>query len=95
MTLTKNKISEKIAADIGISRKKSLKLVEQLIEIMKRNLEDGEDILIIRFGKFYIKNKNERLGRNPATGSRLMIRGRNTVSFKYSKTLKKFLNRNG
>lgn len=88
MTLTKGLIAEIIAEENGYSKKKSLELVNQLISVIKQGLENGEEILIIGFGKFYVRKKNPRLGRNPATGDPLTIRGRRVVKFKCSRKLR-------
>ena len=88
MTLTKALIAEKIAEVNGFSKKKNLGIVEQLIDIIKHRLENGEEIRILGFGKFYVRKNNPRLGRNPATGARLNIRGRKVVKFKCSRKLK-------
>ena len=92
MTLIKNRIAQRIAQESGLSKNRSIEILGQLIEIIKRNLEEGNPILIAGFGKFYVKNKNPRLGRNPATGDPLTIRGRSVVSFKCSKKLKDRIN---
>lgn len=68
----------------GFAKKKSTELIENLIEIIKRTLENGEDLLASGFGKFCVKNKNQRRGRNPATGSDLMLSARNVAAFKCS-----------
>ena len=60
---------------------------------MKRTLESGEDILVSNFGKFCIKEKKERKGRNPATGEDMMLRPRRVVVFKVSGTLREMMNR--
>jgi integration host factor subunit alpha len=67
-------------------------LVETLIEIIKRSLEKGEDVLISGFGKFCVKNKKERRGRNPATGNDLTLRGRRVITFKCSGKLRNKIN---
>lgn len=92
MTLIKNRIAQRIAQESGLSKNRSIEILGQLIEIIKRNLEEGNPILIAGFGKFCVKNKNPRLGRNPATGDPLTIRGRSVVSFKCSKKLKDRIN---
>jgi integration host factor subunit alpha len=66
--------------------------VETLIEIIKSNLEKGEDVLISGFGKFCVKKKNPRRGRNPATGADLMLRERRVISFKCSGKLRNKIN---
>ena len=85
-------IAEKISNKTGKSKKESQKILETLIEIMKRNLESGNDILIARFGKFYVTDKQARRGRNPRTGAHLVIKPRKRVMFKRSRKLKKMLN---
>ena len=64
MTLTKARIIETVSAKNGWSRHKSTVYVEMLIEMMKRTLASGEDLLITGFGKFTVKDKAERWGRN-------------------------------
>ncbi len=63
-----------------------------MIEIIKRSLEKGEDVLISGFGKFCVKNKKERRGRNPATGNDLTLRGRRVITFKCSGKLRNKIN---
>ena len=67
MTLTKVEIVESIHNQIGLPKNKSTEIVETLIEIIKKTLASGEDVLISNFGKFCVKEKRERKGRNPAT----------------------------
>jgi len=92
MTLTKAQIVESIAQQIGFTRKKSIETVETLLEIMKKALESGDDVLISGFGKFCVKDKRERRGRNPATGSDMMLRPRKVVTFKCSGKLREKTN---
>lgn len=92
MTLTKAQISESITSQVGIPKKMSAEIVETLLELMKRTLENGEDVLISGFGKFCVKEKNERRGRNPATGDTMTLRPRRVVTFKCSKTLREKVN---
>jgi len=68
MVLTKKQIIEEVMNRNGFTRKKSKETVEILLEIIKRSLESGGDVLISGFGKFCVKEKKERKGRNPATG---------------------------
>jgi integration host factor subunit alpha len=68
MTLTKSHIIDAIAEQNGFTRKKSSETVETILEIIKSTLESGDDVLISGFGKFCVKDKRERKGRNPATG---------------------------
>jgi integration host factor subunit alpha len=66
--------------------------VETLIELIKQTLESGDDVLISGFGKFYVKEKAARKGRNPATGEELMLKGRRVVTFRCSQKLQAMLN---
>ncbi len=88
MTLTKEQIVDAIQEQIGFHRKKSAELVESLLEIIKRSLENGDDVLISGFGKFCVKHKSERKGRNPATGHDMMLAKRKVVTFKCSSVLR-------
>ena len=63
-------------------------LLETLLELMKNSLEKGDDVLISGFGKFCVKEKAERKGRNPATGDDLILPSRKIVSFKCSSVLR-------
>ena len=92
MTLTKADIIAAIAEQNGYTKNKSIETVEALLEIIKRTLESGEDVLISGFGKFRIKEKAERKGRNPATGNDLMLRPRKVVTFKWSGKLRDRIN---
>ncbi|MEW5909229.1 MAG: integration host factor subunit alpha [Thermodesulfobacteriota bacterium] len=91
MALTKNDIVAKVH-ELGFTKKKSVETIESLLEIIKNTLEKGEDVLISGFGKFCVKNKKERRGRNPATGSDLTLRGRKVVTFKCSGKLRDKIN---
>jgi integration host factor subunit alpha len=92
MALTKAQIIEEVRTRNGLTLKKSTKTVEALLEIMKQTLESGEDVLISGFGKFCVKDKKERRGRNPATGEDLMLGPRKVVTFKGSGKLRKIVN---
>ena len=92
MTLTKADLIENISMN-GLSRKKSFDPMETLLEIIKSSLESGEDILISGFGKFCVKNKSKRRGRNPATGEDLYLVERIVVTFQCSGVLKDKLNK--
>ena len=65
---------------------------EALLEIMKETLTSGEDILISEFGKFRVKEKSERRGRNPSTGEGMMLDARKVVTFKCSGILRERVN---
>jgi integration host factor subunit alpha len=87
MSLTKTDIVEDLLK-IGFNRKKSVQMLENLLEIMKKSLADGEDVLISGFGKFCVKEKRERRGRNPATGDDLILDKRKVVTFNCSSVLR-------
>ena len=87
MALTKSEIVTSVH-DLGFTKKKSVEVIESLLEIIKRTLESSEDVLISGFGKFCVKDKAKRRGRNPATGEDLMLRGRKVVTFKCSGKLR-------
>ena len=93
MALTKEQIVVSIQNHLGISRKRSSELVETLQEIIKKTLENGEDVLISGFGKFCVKEKKERKGRNPATGEDMMLDKRKVVTFKCSPVLRNKVDR--
>ena len=76
----------------GFTRKKSIETVETLLELIKSELESGDDVMISGFGKFCVKNKKKRKGRNPATGKDLILAPRKVVTFKWSGKLKEKLN---
>jgi integration host factor subunit alpha len=94
MTLTKSQIIEKVRIRNGFTLKKSTETVEGLLEILKKTLGSGEDVLITGFGKFCVKDKKERRGRNPATGEDLVLAPRKVVTFKCSGKLRERFNRN-
>ena len=94
MTLTKAHISAAIADQIGFPKNHSSEIVETILEIIKRTLESGEDVLISGFGKFCVRNKRERRGRNPTTGGEMILAQRRVVTFKCSGKLREKLTEN-
>ena len=92
MALTKVQIVESMCNQIGFTQKKSSESIETLLEIIKSRLESGEDVLISDFGKFCVKQKDERKGRNPATGDTMMLAPRKVVTFKCSGKLREKVN---
>ena len=93
MALTRASIIEAVSARNGWTAKQSSEYVDLLLEIMKSSLASGEDLLISGFGKFSVKEKRERRGRNPATGDDLALRSRKVVTFKSSGRLRDLINR--
>jgi len=92
MTLTKNDIVEEIRTKNGFSRNKSSETVETLLKILKQTLASGEDVMVSGFGKFCVKEKSERKGRNPATGGDIMLASRKVITFKCSGKLRERVN---
>ncbi len=92
MALTKIQIVELIQNHLGLPKNKSTDIVETLLEIIKSTLASGEDVLISNFGRFCVKEKRERKGRNPATGDDLMLEPRKVVTFRCSGKLRDRLN---
>ena len=92
MSLTKAKLIDSVSREMTFHRSYSTHLVESLLEIIKHTLESGEDVLISGFGKFCVKEKGKRKGRNPQTGEDLVMRERKIVRFKYSWVLRDKLN---
>jgi len=92
MTLTKIQIVESVQNQTGFPKNKSSEIVETLLEIIKRTLASGDDVLVSGFGKFCVNEKKERKGRNPATGDAMMLAPRKVVTFKCSGTLRNRIN---
>ena len=92
MTLTKARIVETVAEDIGFAKNRASELIEITLEVIKSSLESGQDVLVSGFGKFCVKEKNQRRGRNPATGKSMMLRPRRVVTFKCSGKLRDKIN---
>jgi integration host factor subunit alpha len=81
-----------ISHQIGYPKKHSSEILETLLEIMKKTIESGDDVMISNFGKFCVKEKGERRGRNPSTGEDMMMRSRKVVTFRWSGKLRKKIN---
>ena len=92
MTLTKSQITDAIAQQNGFTKAKSTQTVETILEIIKSTLASGEDVLISGFGKFCVKEKRERRGRNPGTGEDMILVPRRVVTFRCSGNLRDKLN---
>ncbi len=92
MTLTKADLVDAVAEGNEFPRKKAFETVETLLELIKTTLASGEDVLISGFGKFCVKQKAERRGRNPATGGDMMLKARKVVTFTCSGILRDKIN---
>ena len=93
MALTKEKIINTLYYQVGLSKSQSRVVIESLLEIIKQTMENGEDLLISGFGKFVVKNKSARRGRNPQTTEDLQLRARRVVVFKISGVLRDKINK--
>lgn len=88
MSLTKIDIIDSVYEKLGIPKKECVSIVESVFEIIKDDLDKGNDVMISGFGKWMVKAKKQRKGRNPQTGEALMIDARRVVTFKPSSVLR-------
>ena len=92
MTLKKIHISQKITSDCGFMKNEAAEVLEKLLDIMKKKLISGEDVMISGFGKWRVRSKRPRRGRNPKTGQEMVLDARRVVTWSYSPVLKKAVN---
>ena len=92
MTLTKAQIVDSVSDQIGFTQRHSIEIIETLLEIIKRTLESGEDVMISNFGKFCVKEKKERKVWNIPTGEPMMLAPRKVVTFRCSRQLRDKIN---
>lgn len=92
MSLTKEDLVNSIKNQLDLKKRKSANLVDSLLEVIKKTLEDGEDILISGFGKFCVKETNEHRGRNPRIGNDLTRGAGRVIIFRCSPVLSKKIN---
>lgn len=90
--MTKADIVEKIQSQIGYSKRESAEILELVFDTIKKTLESGEKIKVAGFGNFEVKQKDDRLGRNPQTGEAMTITARRVLTFKPSMLLKQSIN---
>ena len=95
MTITKASLIKSVCNNSNLPKQESTSAVESLFEKIKRTLESGEDVMISGFGKFCVKDKKERKGRNPETGGDMKLRARRVVMFKCSIVMRDKINGNG
>jgi len=88
MTLTKGQIVEALFVQNIFTKKESAQIIDTLFQLIKKSLQDGENVLISGFGKFSVKEKYERNGRNPNTGKPMNLPPRKIVTFKCSAVLR-------
>lgn len=92
-TMTKADIVESVYEKVGgYSKKEAAEIVEAVFDQIKKTLEEGEKIKLSGFGNFVVRDKNQRVGRNPQTGEEITISARRVLTFKPSQVLKSALN---
>lgn len=92
MTLTKGHIVDALFAKNIFTKAHSAEIIETLFELMKQSLQNGEDILLSGFGKFSVREKYQRRGRNPHTGDPIELPPRKIVTFRCSGVLRSAMN---
>ena len=92
MALTKIEIVDMLNEHIGIPKVECIRIVESFFDIIKSELEKGNPVMVSGFGKWTVKTKRERIGRNPKTGENVTITARKVVTFKPSAVLRDTLN---
>ncbi len=92
-TVTRADLAEAVYAQVGLSRNESSDLVEQLLDEMMAALVEGDNVKISSFGSFSVREKGERIGRNPKTGVEVPISPRKVLVFRASHVLKEEINK--
>ena len=92
MGLTKDKLIARLQTQVGLDKQESRQIVERVLGIMKDTLAEGDDVLISGFGKFSVRQKKARQGRNPQTKERLVLAARKVLVFKASGVLRERIN---
>ena len=90
--MTKADIVDRVFEKVGLTKKESFDVVEEMFALIKDTLEAGEKIKIAGFGNFEVKDKDDRRGRNPQTGEEITIEARRILTFKASAVLKQAVN---
>ncbi len=93
MALTKDKLITRLQTQVGLDKQESRQIVERLLGIMKETLAKGDDLLISGFGKFSVRQKKARRGRNPQTKEAFTLRPRKVLVFKASGVLRERMNK--
>jgi integration host factor subunit alpha len=91
-TITRANLAEAIYAEVGLSRNESADLLESVLDRISAVLEAGESVKISSFGTFLVRQKGQRIGRNPKTGVEVPILPRTVLSFRPSQVLKVRIN---
>jgi len=90
--VTKIEIAQAIQRLQGVTKTEAMELTEAVLELIKDAVASGEEVKIAGFGKFEVKEKNPRRGRNPQTGEEMVLNGRRVLIFKPSAILKSRIN---
>ena len=93
MTVTRADLTEAVYQEIGLSRNESAQLVESVLEEVASTLAQGEAVKVSSFGTFSVRDKAQRIGRNPKTGEEVPILPRRVLVFRASHVLKDRINR--
>ncbi len=91
-TTTRSTLSEAVFKNVGLSRNESATLVDSVFGEILKSLINGDDVKISSFGTFVVRQKKERIGRNPKTGQEVPITARSVVTFRASNVLKSKVN---
>lgn len=91
-TTTRAELAEAVYTEVGLSRNESADLVQKIFEHMSASLFEGDHVKISSFGSFSVRQKNERIGRNPKTGEEVPIAPRKVIIFRPSQVLKAHVN---
>ncbi len=91
-TTTRSSLSEAVFKNVGLSRNESASLVDSVFGEILKSLISGDDVKISSFGTFVVRQKKERIGRNPKTGEEVPITARSVVTFRASNVLKSKVN---
>ena len=89
-TWTRNDIIEAMSDNVGLSLSDSSQIIEEIFELILKELEKGDDVKISSFGTFSVRHKKSRIGRNPKTGVEATITERNVVTFTSSNVMKSY-----
>ncbi len=90
--MIKADIVDKVYEKLGLSRNEATEVVDKIFDTIKDSLEEGEKVQIVGFGTFDLREKNERVGRNPKTGEEITINSRRVLTFKTSRILRDLVN---
>jgi len=87
-TITRSDLGKAVFRSVGLSQSESTQLVEQVLDVMSDSLVEGDVVKLSSFGTFALRQKSERIGRNPKTGEEVPITPRTVITFRPSNVLK-------